>query len=94
MTAAGCISLAGRVDRRGRVRIKLDGGGAARLSLAAGTHSVLQPVLAYYTDTWSSVATPPQVRLHRNDGAELRVLEGNKARGARRLSTVSPSSCG
>jgi dipeptidyl-peptidase-4 len=61
-------------------RIRLDGGGLQRLSSAAGTHTAsFSPTFAYYTDTWSSVTSPPQMRLHRNDGAEIRVLEGNKA---------------
>src|SRR5207237_4781186 len=28
-------------------------------------------------DTWSDVVTPPQVRLHRADGAEARVIDAN-----------------
>jgi len=60
-------------------RIKLDGSGLQRLSTATGTHTAsFSPTFAYYTDTWSNATTPPQLRLYRGDGAELRVLEGNK----------------
>src|SRR4029079_71721 len=45
------------------------------------------PSLAYYADTWSTVTTPPQVRLHKSDGTEVRVIEDNSvaALGAYRL---------
>jgi dipeptidyl-peptidase-4 len=59
-------------------RVKLDGSGFERLSMSAGTHQAhFSPDLAYYFDRWSAVMTPPQVRLHRADGSELRVLHAN-----------------
>lgn len=59
-------------------RIKLDGSGLERLSMSAGTHEAhFSPDLAYYFDQWSAVMTPPQVRLHRADGSELRILHAN-----------------
>ena len=33
-----------------------------------------------YVDRWSDVTTPPQVRLHRADGSELRVIDANTVR--------------
>ena len=59
-------------------RIGLDGRGLTRLSAAAGWHSAnFSPGLDAYIDTWSDVMTPPQVRMHRSDGAELRVISEN-----------------
>jgi dipeptidyl-peptidase-4 len=70
-------------------RIKLDGTGMQRVSAAEGTHTAgFSPSLAYYTDTWSTVTTPPQTRLHKSDGAEVRTIAGNRvaALGEYRLS--------
>ena len=54
-------------------RIKLDGTGLTRLSQRAGTHGAsFSPGFAHYLDTWSDLNTPPQVRVHKADGAELR----------------------
>ncbi len=59
-------------------RIKLEGGALQRLTQAEGTHSAtFNPALTYFVDTWSDVNTPPQVRLHRSDGTELRVIDHN-----------------
>jgi dipeptidyl-peptidase-4 len=59
-------------------RIRLDGSGLARLSATPGTHAAtFNPSLTQYLDSWSDVATPPQTRLHRADGHELRVVEAN-----------------
>jgi dipeptidyl-peptidase-4 len=71
-------------------RIRLDGSGLRRLSDAAGTHTAaFSRSMAYYTDTWSDATTPPQMRLRRNDGSDVRVLEANKAEALHeyRLST-------
>jgi len=60
-------------------RIKLDGTGLERLSKAPGTHDAdFSPTFAYYIDTWSDVLTPPQTRLHRQDGADVRTLRENR----------------
>jgi dipeptidyl-peptidase-4 len=59
-------------------RIKLDGTGLERLSKTPGTHGAqFSPDLAYYFDRWSAVMMPPQVRLHRADGSELRTVHAN-----------------
>lgn len=59
-------------------RIDLDGSGLKRLSEAAGTHrAIFNPTFTRYVDIWSTITTPPQVRLHRADGAELRVIDAN-----------------
>jgi dipeptidyl-peptidase-4 len=71
-------------------RIKLDGSGLERLSKTPGTHDAdFSRTFAYYIDTWSDISTPPQTRLHRNDGAELRTLRENRvtALSEYRLST-------
>lgn len=59
-------------------RIKLDGTGLTRLSQATGTHDAkFSPGFTRYLDTWSNISTPPQVRLHRADGKEERVIDAN-----------------
>src|SRR5258706_310837 len=60
-------------------RVKVDGSGFERLSKAAGTHGArFSPTFAYYIGSWSDVTTPTQVRLYRNSGAEVRVIDENK----------------
>ena len=50
-----------------------------RLSSHEGTHQAnFNPAFTLFIDSWSDVITPPQTRLHRNDGSELRVIEANK----------------
>lgn len=57
-------------------RVKLDGTSLTRLSQSAGTHSAtFNPSFTRYLGTWSDVSTPPQVRLHRADGNEERVVD-------------------
>jgi dipeptidyl-peptidase-4 len=59
-------------------RVKLDGSALSRLSAAPGTHvATFNPSFTLYLDAWSDVVTPPQTRLHRADGAEVRVIESN-----------------
>ncbi len=59
-------------------RVKLDGSGLTRLSQAPGTHRAsFNPTFTHYIDSWSDLATPTQVRLHRADGAEVRVIDKN-----------------
>jgi dipeptidyl-peptidase-4 len=63
-------------------RIRLDGSALTRLSKTEGTHrAIFNPRFTQYVDAWSDVSTPPQVRLHRADGTELRVIDGNRVRG-------------
>jgi dipeptidyl-peptidase-4 len=60
-------------------RIRLDGSGLTRLSQAPGSHSAtFNPDFTLYVDSWSDARTPTQVRLHRADGDELRVIDENK----------------
>jgi dipeptidyl-peptidase-4 len=60
-------------------RIKLDGTGLERLSKTSGTHDAdFSQTFTYYIDTWSDISTPPQTRLHRNDGREVRALRENR----------------
>ena len=59
-------------------RVRIDGGGLTRLSERPGTHgAVFNPAFSHYVGTWSDVSTPPQARLHKADGSEVRVLEAN-----------------
>ena len=59
-------------------RIALDGTGMTRLSQPPGTHrAIFNPAFSRYVGTWSDVTTPTQVRLHRADGTEVRVIDAN-----------------
>ena len=59
-------------------RIGLDGTVQTRLSRTAGTHRAnFNPSFSQYIDAWSDATTPTQVRLHRADGAEVRVIDAN-----------------
>jgi dipeptidyl-peptidase-4 len=59
-------------------RVRLDGTGLTRLSAAAGSHTArFSPGFSFFADTWSDVTTPSQLRLHRNDGSETRVIDAN-----------------
>jgi dipeptidyl-peptidase 4 len=60
-------------------RIRLDGSGLQRLSTAEGTHSAeFSPSFGFYVDSWSNVTTPTETRLHRSDGAMVRVIDENR----------------
>ena len=60
-------------------RVRLDGSQLTRLSEADGTHRAsFSPGFARYLDTWSDIATPPQVRVHAADGTEIRVVAENR----------------
>lgn len=62
-------------------RIRIDGAGLTRISQAGGTHrATFNPSFTQYIDVWSDASTPQQVRLHRSDGRELRVIDGNPVR--------------
>jgi dipeptidyl-peptidase-4 len=59
-------------------RIRLDGTGMTRLSQRTGTNrAIFNPDFTQYVGIWSNVTTPTQVRLHRADGSEVRVIDGN-----------------
>ena len=62
-------------------RIALDGSGMTRLSQTPGTHrAIFNPTFTHYVGVWSDVTTPAQVRLHRADGGEVRVIDANPVR--------------
>ena len=72
-------------------RIGLDGEGLTRLSRTEGTHrATFNPTFTEYIDVWSDAATPPQVRLHRADGSELRVIEANEVNALREHRLATP----
>jgi dipeptidyl-peptidase-4 len=59
-------------------RVGLDGRNMTRLSTTDGAHrAIFNPARTQYIGVWSDAATPPQVRLHRADGAEVRVIDAN-----------------
>lgn len=56
-------------------RVRADGTGMTRLSERAGTHRAsFSPGFSRYVDHWSDLHTPPQVRIHGNDGRHVRVV--------------------
>ena len=60
-------------------RIRLDGSRLTRLSAAEGTHRAsFNRGFTRYLDTWSDISTPPQVRVHGADGAEIRIVAENR----------------
>jgi dipeptidyl-peptidase-4 len=60
-------------------RIKLDGTGLTRLTMAEGSHRIdLSPANNYFIDVWSDLNTPSQVRLHDAAGKLVRVIAENK----------------
>ena len=65
-------------------RIRIDGSGLQRLSKAEGTHTArFSPGFSLYLDSWSDAVTPTEVRLHRNDGSEVRVISDRGDSGDR-----------
>ena len=61
-------------------RVRLDGSRLTRLSERSGSHAArFNPGFTHYIDTWSTLSTPPQVRLHAADGAETRAIDLNPA---------------
>ncbi|GIV57289.1 MAG: peptidase S9 [Rhodothermaceae bacterium] len=51
-----------------------------RITRRPGWHGInLSSDLAYYIDTYSNATTPPVTTLHRVDGSQVKVLEGNEA---------------
>ncbi len=60
-------------------RVKLDGSAMTRLSERAGTHRArFSTDFGHYIDSWSDLHTPPQVRVHKADGSEIRVIHESK----------------
>ena len=71
-------------------RVRLDGSAMTRISRTDGTHrAIFNPSYTQYVGVWSDAAHPTQVRLHRADGTELRVIDANPVRALSdfRLST-------
>jgi len=59
-------------------RIRLDGTGMTRLSQRGGTNrAIFSPDYSHFVGIWSNATTPTQVRLHRADGSEVRVIDAN-----------------
>ena len=91
--AAGVVYFAGTERShigRDVYKVKLDGTGLTRLSERAGTHNAtFNPAFTHYIDRWSDAQTPPQVRLHRADGGEVRIVDRNEVAALKeyRLST-------
>jgi dipeptidyl-peptidase-4 len=72
-------------------RVPLGGGAPERLSVAAGTHVAnFNRAYSLYLDTWSDATTPPQVRLHRADGGEVRVVDENPVPALARYRLARP----
>ncbi len=60
-------------------RIKLDGSGLQNLTPTDGTHRAsFSPDYTQFTDVWSDVNTPQQMRLYAADGKLIKVLDENK----------------
>jgi dipeptidyl-peptidase-4 len=59
-------------------RVGFDGGVPARLSRIDGSNrAIFNPGYTQYIGVWSDVTTPPQVRVHRADGSDVRVIDAN-----------------
>jgi dipeptidyl-peptidase-4 len=72
-------------------RVKLDGSGLKRLTDRAGNHiSNFSPSYSQFIDTWSDVQTPPQIALMRNDGTQVKVIDGNDAPLLRQYRLAKP----
>src|SRR5262249_38002754 len=78
---AGWVYFSGTCDSSiagNLYRVKLDGSGLQRLTASPGDHRVnVGPGAKYFIDTWSTRATPPQVRLYQADGSPARTLDTN-----------------
>jgi dipeptidyl-peptidase-4 len=72
-------------------RVKLDGSGLTRLSQSPGTHAAtFNPSFTKYIGTWSDINTPTQTRLHKADGAELRVIDRNEVAALKQFRVSQP----
>lgn len=91
--ATGAIYFAGTERShigRDIYRVKLDGTGLTRLSQTAGTNTAtFNPSFTQYIGRWSDITTPHQMRLHKADGSEVRVIDLNEVAALKdyRLST-------
>ncbi len=60
-------------------RVKLDGSSLTRLTQTPGTHSVrFNPSFSLFLDEWSDINTPPQSRVYKADGSDVRLLDDGK----------------
>ena len=58
--------------------VRLQGRDLTRLSRTEGTNRpIFNPSFTRYVGVWNDAATPTQVRLHRADGTEIRVIDAN-----------------
>lgn len=72
-------------------RITLDGTGLSRLTQRAGTHrATFSPGFAQFIDSWSDVSTPPQVRVVKADGTEVRVVHESRVAALAELKLSPP----
>jgi dipeptidyl-peptidase-4 len=72
-------------------RVKLDGTGLTRLSRQDGTHrATFNRSFTQYIGSWSNLMTPTQVRLHRADGSELRVIDANPVKALSEYRLAKP----
>jgi len=72
-------------------RIKLDGSNLSRLSRQEGTHRVLfNSGFTHYIDWWSTLITPPQVRLHSADGTKTRTINRNEMKSIQNYELSTP----
>jgi dipeptidyl-peptidase 4 len=72
-------------------RIQLDGTGLTRLSQGGGTNrAIFNPDFTQYVGVWSNVTTPTQVRLHRSDGSEARVIDNNQVAALAEFKLTTP----
>ena len=72
-------------------RIGLNGAGLTRVSTTDGTHrAIFNPSFSHYIGIWSDAVTPTQVRLHRADGTELRVIDANAVESLSRYELSKP----
>jgi dipeptidyl-peptidase-4 len=74
----GLVWFSGNKDGatgRNFYRVGLDGQGLVRLTQGRGTHSIdLNPDASLFLDRWSSLESPPSVRVCKGDGTVLREL--------------------
>ena len=72
-------------------RIRLDGTELERLTEAPGTHQTsFDPGFRYFTDAWSNIDTPPQLRLFTTDKTLVRVIEENRVETLRQFKLSKP----
>ena len=72
-------------------RVSLDGTGLERLSERPGSHRASwSPGFTQFLDSWSDVTTPTQVRLHRADGSEVRVVHEGRVDALAQLRLSKP----